>query len=72
MLESGEYGRIKELARAERINPSYLVRVLRLVLLAPDIVEGVLDGRHDPEQVTLAKLMKSFPAVWAEQSGLVG
>ena len=49
MLESGEYGSIEELARAERINPSYLARVLRLTLLAPEIVESILDGRHDPE-----------------------
>ena len=49
MLEGGEYGSIEELARAERINPSYLARVLRLTLLAPEIVESILDGRHDPE-----------------------
>jgi DNA-binding IscR family transcriptional regulator len=39
MLEGGEYGSIEELARAEKINPSYLARVLRLTLLAPEIVE---------------------------------
>jgi hypothetical protein len=37
MLEGGEYGSIEELARAEKINPSYLARVLRLTLLAPEI-----------------------------------
>jgi hypothetical protein len=41
---------IEELARAEKINPSYLARVLRLTLLAPEIVETILDGRHDPER----------------------
>jgi hypothetical protein len=67
MLEGGEYGSIEELARAERINPSYLARVLRLTLLAPEIVESVLDGRHDPERITLKRLIRPFPAVWGEQ-----
>jgi hypothetical protein len=58
MLDSGEYGSIEELARAEKINPSYLARVLRLTLLAPDIVESILDGQHDPERITLERLMK--------------
>jgi hypothetical protein len=57
MLEGGEYGSIEELARAEKINPSYLARVLRLTLLAPEIVESILDGRHDPERITLNRLM---------------
>jgi hypothetical protein len=67
MLEGGEYGSIEELARAEKINPSYLARVLRLTLLAPEIVESTLDGRHDPERITLDKLMRPSPAVWGEQ-----
>jgi hypothetical protein len=44
MLESGAHGSIGELAAAERINSSYLARVLRLALLAPEIVEAMLDG----------------------------
>ena len=67
MLEGGEYSSIEELARAERINPSYLARVLRLTLLAPDITDSILDGRHDPERITLNRLMKPLPAVWGEQ-----
>src|SRR5918994_485722 len=67
MLEGGEYGSIEELARAERINPSYLARGLRLTLLAPEIVESILDGRHDPERITLKRLMRPFSAVWGAQ-----
>ena len=67
MLEGGEYGSIEELAKAERINSSYLARVLRLTLLAPESVESVLDGRHDPERITLKRLIRPFPAVWGEQ-----
>jgi hypothetical protein len=45
MLESGEYATLAEMADAERISRSYVSRVLRLTLLAPDIVERILDGR---------------------------
>jgi hypothetical protein len=67
MLDSGEYGSIEELARAERINPSYLARVLRLTLLAPEIVDAILDGRHDLGRITLASLVRPFPITWGEQ-----
>jgi hypothetical protein len=66
LLETGVYGTIEDLALGEKINASYVSRVLRLTLLAPCIVEGVVDGRHQPE-LTLAKIMKSFPIAWAEQ-----
>ena len=46
MLEKGTYGTIAEIAAAEKINESYLGRVLRLTLLAPDIVEAVLNWRQ--------------------------
>ena len=39
MLETGEFSTAKELAASEQINPSYLGRVLRLTLLAPDLAE---------------------------------
>jgi hypothetical protein len=42
LLESGKYATIREIAVAERVNESYLSRVLRLTLLAPDIVETLL------------------------------
>jgi len=45
LIESRAYGTIDEIATAERINPSYVSRVLRMTLLAPDIVESILDGR---------------------------
>jgi hypothetical protein len=46
MLESGEFATIAELAEREGIAPSYMTRVLRLTLLAPDIVEAILDGKQ--------------------------
>ena len=66
MLASGEFTTIAELAGHEGIAPSYLTRVLRLTLLAPDIVEAILDGRQGPE-VTLVRLMEPFPMEWGRQ-----
>jgi len=71
LLESGEFASSRELAEAEKINDSYLARVLRLTLLAPDIVEKILDGAQ-PRELTLAILMGPFPMVWSEQRGLAG
>jgi hypothetical protein len=64
MLESGEFATIAELAEREGIAPSYMTRVLRLTLLAPDIVEAILDGKQGPE-VTLARVLEPFPVEWA-------
>jgi hypothetical protein len=66
MLESGAYASIAELAEAEKINQSYLCRVLRLSLLAPDIVERALDGTLSPA-FTLDRAMKPVPIVWEDQ-----
>jgi hypothetical protein len=68
MLETGRYATIKEIARAEKINPSYVSRVLRLTLLAPATVEAILDGRADAAP-TLAEAMKVFPVEWKLQCG---
>jgi hypothetical protein len=65
LLESGEYASITELAAAEKINPSYVCRILRLILLAPEIFEEVLDGR--PNNVRLEALMKPWSPIWTEQ-----
>lgn len=66
MLESGEFATISELAEHETIAHSYMTRVLRLTLLAPDIIEDILDGRHGPE-LTLPRLLEPFPPEWSCQ-----
>jgi hypothetical protein len=66
MIESGEFSSSAELARAEKINESYLGRVLRLTLLAPDITEAILTGRQ-PSTLQLDDLLKPLPATWAGQ-----
>ena len=67
MLEDGEFATIAELADREGIARSYMTRVLRLTLLAPDIIEGILDGKQDPE-LTLAQVLEPFPLEWAEHA----
>ena len=67
MLESGEFATIAELAEREGIATSYMTRILRLTLLAPDIVEAILDGTQGPD-VTLARLQEPFPLDWKEQT----
>jgi|GEM_PF-257203 len=67
MLETGRYATIKEIARAEKINSSYVSRVLRLTLLAPATIEAILDGQSSAAP-TLAEAMGVFPVEWAEQA----
>ena len=65
MLEI-KHANITEIAAVEKINESYVRRVLRLTLLAPDIVEAILNGRQSAE-LTLAALMRRFPVLWSAQ-----
>ena len=67
MLESGEFTTMAELAEREGIAPSYMTRVLRLTLLAPEIVEAIVDGRQGSD-ATLSKLLEPFSTEWADQN----
>ena len=66
LLESGRYVSAAELAAAEKINPSYVSRVLRLTLLAPDIVEAIIEGRQQ-DGIEADVLLRPFSADWDEQ-----
>jgi hypothetical protein len=66
MLETGEYASAADLAKAEKVNDSYLRRILRLTLLAPEIIEAIATGRQ-PSTLQLDDLLKPLPAVWARQ-----
>jgi len=68
MLESGNYATVRDLAKAETIDEVYLGRVLRLTLLAPKIVEAILEGKH-PATLELDDLLKQFPIEWEQQRG---
>ena len=61
LLESGKYVSSAELAKAEKVNDSYLSRILRLTLLAPDIIEAIMTGRQ-PSTLQLDDLLKPLPA----------
>jgi hypothetical protein len=64
MLEEGRFGTLADLADAERISRSYVCRVLQLALLAPDIIERILEGRPT---AGLARFLKPFPVEWERQ-----
>lgn len=66
MLQEGDYQTLEEIAVAENINPSYVSRLLRMTLLAPDIVEAILAGRQ-PDGLTMARAMQPFPLEWRDQ-----
>jgi hypothetical protein len=66
LLDEGRYASISEMAAAERIERGYLGSLLRLTLLAPDIVEAILDGRQPPD-LALPAVLKQFPADWERQ-----
>ncbi|RJE82398.1 hypothetical protein [Paracoccus onubensis] len=70
MLESGEFVTIAELAEREGIAPSYMTRILRLTLLAPEIVEAILDGEQSPD-MALGRALEPFPAEWAGQQNML-
>ncbi|TAN56802.1 MAG: hypothetical protein EPN20_18155 [Magnetospirillum sp.] len=66
LLESGCHASINELAKAERVDRAFASRVLRLTLLAPDIVEAILAGRQ-PEKLTVRALLEPLPVEWDQQ-----
>lgn len=67
MLETGAACSVSDIARQEKLNTSYVSRVLRLTLLAPDIVEAILDGRQ-AAGITLQGLLEPFAVEWDQQS----
>lgn len=66
LLENGTYSTIKEIAAKERVDVSYIAEVLRLTLLAPDLIEAILDGLQ-PLGWQLRRFRKSFPVEWQAQ-----
>jgi hypothetical protein len=70
LLESGRYASIRELALDVGVDNSYLARVLRLTLLAPDIIGSILDGT-EPDGLSLDKLYR-VPVEWSEQRQQIG
>ncbi len=71
LLEDGVHATIADLADAERINRSYVSRTLRLALLAPDIVDALLNGTQ-PATLRLADVEAPFPIEWDQQRRQLG
>lgn len=74
LLEEGRYPTTTDLARALKLEPGWVAEVLRLTLLAPDIVEAILDGRQ-PRHLNLQTLRGRhdlLPRDWAEQRKVLG
>ncbi len=55
-----------ELAEKEKINKSYLLRMMRLTLLSPRLIDAILNGQQ-PESLSLAVIEKPFSPIWSEQ-----
>jgi hypothetical protein len=70
LIESGTFTSITELAQAESVNQSYACRILRLTLLAPNIVTEILDGQY-PSDLMLKRVMRPLPIRWDEQRAVL-
>jgi hypothetical protein len=66
LLEEGKYRSAAEIADAEGVTRSFVNRLLRLTLLAPDIVEAILDGRQ-PKSIQLEELTGAIASGWEER-----
>ena len=66
LLDEGRYASITEMAAGEKIERGYLGCLMRLTLLAPPVVEAILNGRQ-PDRTTLPRLMEGVPAAWDAQ-----
>lgn len=66
MLDSGEYHSIRQMADSLGLCQTYVMRLLRFTLLAPDIIQSILDG-NEPDGFSQNKLVGAIPADWNEQ-----
>jgi hypothetical protein len=74
LLDSGQASNVSELARQLKLEPGWVAEVLRLTMLAPDIVQAIMEGRQ-PRQLNLHAVrgrQAEVPAGWNEQRRLFG
>ena len=71
LIDSGTYSNTIELADAIGKDPAYVARLIRLTLLAPEIVHAILAGTLR-KTVSLETLRKELPVRWADQKKLFG
>jgi len=70
MLEDRHHALVSDIARAEKVGRTYVGDILRLTLLAPDIVEAILDGRQ-PTELGVHVLREGFPVEWVAQRAIL-
>ena len=71
LIDEGHFSNVNELANAIGKDSAYVARVLRLTLLAPEIVHAILTGTL-PEGIGVEDLRQSMPVLWSEQKKLLG
>jgi hypothetical protein len=70
LLDDGKFATAAELATHERISPSYVTRIMRLTLLAPDIIDAILNGHAS--DLCIDDITKPMTPIWAEQREMLG
>lgn len=71
LLDEGKFKSVSDLAREIGLDPSFAARLLRLILLAPDIVEAILMG-EEPSGLSLTMLTKCQSLLWTTQRNVLG
>ena len=71
MLESKKVKTAREISKKEKIAHTYISRLLKVTILAPDIIEAILDGRQPPH-LTLADCTQPMPRDWSAQRRQLG
>jgi hypothetical protein len=71
MLDGDIASSVRQLAELEKVDQSFMARILHLNNLAPDIVESILDGKT-PDTLSLESMRRKIPLAWSEQRKLWG
>lgn len=74
LLDAGEVANTSDLARQLKLEPGWVAEVLRMTLLAPDIVQAILDGRQ-PRNLNLQTMRgrgNDMPVTWEDQRRMFG
>jgi hypothetical protein len=69
-IETGKAQSIRDLAKKESLTDAYVVRVMTLTCLAPDIIESILNGTQ-PRMLRLEYLIKIRDMDWDEQRKMI-
>ena len=71
LIDSGFYRNIADLAAAAGKDPAFVAGMIRLTLLAPEIVHAILAGTLQ-KSIPMEKLCKEIPSRWEDQKKLFG